>query len=291
MRTSLRVDGVRPHCVLWDKPIDRGKALRVYHDGRASTLRAGSACSVVNKLATGARPSYADSALVHVHVRSVTDLLVKAVGTKFGEKGLARPQSALAALVRGAPAMDGEQLLLALVSTIGLKAFLLWSNAVLLPRKLGAAFGGDCASPAFLRRKLEPLLAAAPPLARSRGMCVQRMERDAASAMLARLGSAHEYERFARAVSAAYETLGAAYVANASKVALTEALNGALRIVPTREGGDSHATSSSSSAPSRGGDLVLGGRKKRARQKRGARGGQAGAGVAPRAEAPTRHTS
>jgi len=250
VRTSLAT-AVRPHCI---DTADRKSRVRVYHDGFMSTMRAGAACGEVNVIARGARePSYADSALVHVHTRSLTDMLLKALGTKFEGKGLLSEPGDLAALILQAPTMPSELLLQSVLSVVGTKAVLAFVDAVLLPRKLAATFGEAHASREFLTRRLKALLTVAPPIVRARGMCVQRHERQSARDMLFALNNAtaakaaashatsrapptnvslREYERFAHAVASAFATEGRAYRADPSKSLLIDVVartNAAIR--------------------------------------------------------------
>jgi hypothetical protein len=190
---------VRPHCV---EARDLSRELRVYQDGHPLSLPPKQICGRINRIELARRPSYADSALVHVHTRSLSDLLTKATRTGLPLKGL-RNADALVQLMGTAPSMDTTSRLATFVKVVGVKAQLPLNNIQRLP----AIFGDRCGLTSnFVRRRMAQLLPFIP--LGNRSMCDKHVERLGVREMLSDLSNATismaEYGKFAAAIGEAY---------------------------------------------------------------------------------------
>ncbi|KAG8463909.1 hypothetical protein KFE25_000077 [Diacronema lutheri] len=198
-----KVRGLTPHCASWRDP---SMPLRVFHDGVALTAaRPNALCRTVNAANSTTPPRYATS-VVHVHTRSITDLLIKALRTTLSRKRLRNPHR-LVELMRAAPVVPRDELLGAFLAAVGNKAALPLANMATIPRRFDAQHGAGVAAH-LVRQRLARLLPHAPTIATRRGICTQHLERHAVRALLAELTNATvsvpEYNRFAAAVAAAY---------------------------------------------------------------------------------------
>ena len=137
--------------------------------------------------------AYSDSALVHVHTRSVSDLLKKAMRTSLKAK-IVRNASALIGLVQRAPTTDRFALLDNFLKCIGLKASLPLAHT-------RYAIKGVTTSD--IVRNIS-LFASFNPVA-SRGMCAGHLERESIRRVFATSSvSMEQYEKFAYAISLEY---------------------------------------------------------------------------------------
>jgi hypothetical protein len=209
MARVARVTGVRPHCANFAR---HSKEVALYDDGTPLVMRASSICRNVNRYPNASRsPAYADSTLVHVHTRSLHDLVQKALLTAFPLKKI-KDRSALSELMRAAPTMQPGELLHELLRVVGTKANRTLKNLREVPAHFKKAYG---LGTSFVRAKLRALLAEMPGTTTNSSFCVPRIEREQACKILSAAAAGadqspseavtlEEYETFLKAVSRSY---------------------------------------------------------------------------------------